>query len=106
MARVKFELELRWVKLAQLWLVDSPNVVYEGIGARQLPFAPYICLLLRRARFMTEEEYSALPEITTSFSPTEPSDSRVLRVFASQSTPRGEETTTPEEVETEAPKGA
>ena len=53
---------------------------------------------------MTEEEYSALPEITTSFSPAEPSDSRVFRVSASQSNPEGKETTALEDVETEAPK--
>lgn len=91
--------------LTDLLLAQMEDVVYEGIEARQLPFAPYICLMLRRARVMTEEEYSALSEITTFFSPAELSNSRVLRVSASHSTPGGEDTTASEDVDTEAPEG-
>lgn len=92
--------------MTDLLLAQMEDVIYEGIGTRQLPFAPYICLLLRRASVMTEKEYAALPETTTSFSPAEPSNFRVLQVLASQSTQGGEETTAPEEVDTEAPEGA
>ena len=55
---------------------------------------------------MTEEEYIALSEITIAFSSAEPSDSRVLRVSVSQSTPEREETTASKDVEIEAPEGA
>lgn len=94
--------------LTDLLLAQMEDVIYEGIGACQLPFAPYICLLLRTTGVMTETEYAVLPEITAVFSPAEPFDSRVLRVSASQSTPGGEEITAPDEfeLETEASEGA
>lgn len=64
--------------MTDLLLAQIEDVIYEGIGARQLPFASYIYLLLWRARVMTETEYDVLPEITAAFNSAELSDSRVL----------------------------
>ena len=53
--------------LADLLIGEMEEVISERVGGRHLVYGPYICYLLRRIGLVTEEQYEALPKVTTNY---------------------------------------